>query len=153
MAQVYSFGDVSATLNGPNGSFQLGAGAGAAEEGITIEPSADTNVMTIGADGTGMHSLSRDTSGTVTVRLLKTSPVNAQLQNAFNAQRNSSLLWGRNSIVVRDPNRGDLVTCRQVAFGRVPTLTWAKEGGVNEWVFHSAEIVPVLGVGTPESFL
>lgn len=151
MAQVYSFGDVTATLNGPSGSFQLGAGAGAAEEGITVEPTNDVNTLTVGADGSGMHSLSMDTSATVTVRLLKTSPVNAQLMNAFNAQRRSSLLHGRNSIVVRDPNRGDLITLRQVAFARVPTLEFAKVAGTNEWVFHAAESQSVLGVGQPEA--
>lgn len=151
MAQVYSFGDTSATLNGPSGSFQLGAGAGAAQEGITVEPKTDVNTLTVGAGGEGMHSLSMDTSSTVTVRLLKTSPVNAQLMNAFNAQRRSTLLHGRNSIVVRDPNRGDLVTCRQVAFAKVPPLNWAQEGGTNEWVFDAAETVYVLGVGQPEA--
>lgn len=150
MPQVYSFGDVSAAFNGPSGSFPLGAGAGAAEEGITIEPTNDSNTMTIGADGTGMHSQSLDTSATVTVRLLKTSPVNALLMNAYNAQRGNSGVYGRNNIALRSVYQGDLVNCRGVAFARVPTLTYAKEGGTNEWVFHSAETQMVLGSGQPE---
>jgi hypothetical protein len=147
---TYSFGDVSATLNGPSGSFQLAAGAGAAEEGLSIAAVADTDTMTVGAGGYAMHSLSLDTSATVTVRLLKTSPVNAQLMNAYTAQRRSSLLHGNNAITVRDVNRGDLVICRQVAFAKVPDLNYGKEGGMNEWVFNAGQTDYVLGVGTPE---
>jgi hypothetical protein len=139
---TYSFGDVSATLNGPSGSFQLAAGAGAAEEGLSIAAVADTDTMTVGAGGYAMHSLSLDTSATVTV--------NAQLMNAYTAQRRSSLLHGNNAITVRDVNRGDLVICRQVAFAKVPDLNYGKEGGMNEWVFNAGQTDYVLGVGTPE---
>ncbi len=54
---VYSFLNVNATIAGPGGAFNLAAGAAAAEEGITIEAAEDKNVMTIGADGQGQHSL------------------------------------------------------------------------------------------------
>lgn len=147
---VYSFADVSVAFSGLTGSFPLGAGAGVAEEGITVEPTNDANVPTIGADGEGMHSQSMDTSSTVTVRLLKTSPVNALLMNAYNAQRTNSGLWGRNIITVRSVFQGDFIVARQCAFGRVPTLTFAKEGGTNEWIFHSLKTTQKLGVGTPE---
>jgi hypothetical protein len=147
---VYSFGDVSAAFNGLTGSFPLAMGAGAAEEGITIEPTNDANVLTVGAGGEPMHSQSMDTSATVTVRLLKTSPVNALLMAAYNAQRVSSGLYGKNSIVVRSVFQGDIVTCRKVAFARVPTLNYAKEGGNNEWVFHAGEMQSILGIGQPE---
>jgi hypothetical protein len=147
---AYSFQDVVAALNGPSGSFSLGAGAGAAEEGITIEPIGDKNVMTTGADGSTMHSLVASTAATVTVRLLKTSPVNAMLQTAFNMQTSSSALHGKNTIIVSDPVRGDVHVMRQVAFAKQPSITYAKEGGINEWVFHAGESSPVLGVGTPE---
>ena len=54
---TYSFLDVTAAIQGPGGSINLAAGAGSAEEGITIEAMEDKNIMTIGADGAGMHSL------------------------------------------------------------------------------------------------
>jgi len=148
---VYSFGDVSAAFNGPSGSFQLGSGAGAAEEGISIEQIDDGNTLLVGAGGEGMHSQSLNTSSTWTVRLLKTSPVNAQLMDAYNAQRANSGLYGRNQITLRSVYQGDLVVGRQMAFTKAPNLNYAKEGGTNEWVFTAAQTAYKLGTGQPEA--
>lgn len=147
---TYSFLDVNAAITGPGGSIILGNGAGAAEEGITIESMEDKNIMTIGADGQGMHSLVGGEASTVTVRLLKTSPVNALLQQMYNYQTSSSVLHGKNTIVVSDFGRGDLVTLSSVAFKKRPSLNYAKEGGINEWTFDAIKTDAVLGVGTPE---
>lgn len=147
---VYSFLDVTATIVGVGGSINLAAGAAAAEEGITIEAMEDKNVMTIGADGQGMHSLIANEASMITVRLLKTSPVNSQLQLMYNLQTNSSLTHGQNVITVRDVNRGDIITMLQVAFKKRPTITYAKEGGTIEWVFDGVKTVSILGTGTPE---
>lgn len=147
---TYSFQDVVAALVGPGGSINLGNGAATAEEGITIEPVADKNTMTIGADGNGMHSLSANEASTVTVRLLKTSPVNAQLQLMYNMQTKTSLTHGKNVITVRDVVRGDVITLSKVAFKKRPTITYAKDGGMNEWTFDAIKTATILGVGTPE---
>mgnify|MGYP001078389148 CR=1 FL=1 len=86
---TYSFQNVTATLVG-SGVVNFGYGAGNSKEGITVEPNEDINAMYIGADGEGMHSLKSNKSGTVTIRLMRTSPQNAQLQLLFNAQTLSS---------------------------------------------------------------
>ncbi len=143
----YSFLNTSCKIVGPGIASEIGAGAGAAEEGITIEASTDKNVMTIGADGTGQHSLVADDSGKLTVRLLKTSPTNAALMAAYDAQSVSSALWGINTITVSDPARGDLHVCQQVAFTKKPTVTQAKEAGFYEWEFSSIQINSILGGG------
>jgi hypothetical protein len=148
---TYSFLDVQASIDGPGGNFPLaGDAAGIAEEGITIEPTGDKNGMTPGADGSWMHSLYGDKTGTVTVRLLKTSTVNAQLQNMYNFQTASSANHGKNVITVRDVARGDTVTCSGVAFAKQPTAAYAKDGGVMEWTFHAGSIEKQLGTGSPE---
>lgn len=147
---TYSFQDVTAALVGVGGSINLASGAAAAEEGITIEAVEDKNIMTIGADGNGMHSLVANESSTVTVRLLKTSPVNAQLQLMYNLQTLSSLTHGKNVITVRDVVRGDAIVLTSVAFKKRPTITYAKEGGMMEWTFDAIRTTAVLGVGTPE---
>lgn len=146
---AYSFLDVNASIDGPGGNFSLKGGN--AEEGISIESAGDLNTMTTGADGTAMHSLSAQTSGTVTVRLLKTSPLNAQLMTMCNYQRASSARHGQNTITVRDSARGDLITCSQVAFKKDPSLTYAKDGGLLEWAFDAGGITRILGTGTPEA--
>lgn len=144
---VYSFLNCQASIAGPGGFAQMGAGAATAEEGITIEAAADKNVMTIGADGRGQHNLIANDACTVTVRLLKTSPVNATLMAMYDLQSASSALWGQNVITVVDSARGDLTLINQAAFKKKPTLTYAQEGGMNEWTFDAVNASSVLGSG------
>ena len=142
---TYSFLDVTATLVGPGGVISLGSGAGVSEEGISVEPTGEMGTMMIGADGSGQHSLSGDKSGRVVVRVLKTSPVNAQLNAMSQFQRSSAESYGQNTLVITDTSRGDVITCRQVAFAKVPALTFAREAGMNEWEFNAVIIDPALG--------
>ncbi|ARP90323.1 hypothetical protein CAL14_08510 [Bordetella genomosp. 9] len=142
---TYSFIDVQATLVGPTGVVDMGYGAATAEEGITITPAADKNTMTVGADGEFMHSLHADKSGLITVRLLKTSPVNQSLMLQYSAQTLSSTLHGKNIITIRNSASGDIVVARGVAFKRAPDLTYAKDGGLVEWQFDAGKIDRNLG--------
>lgn len=145
MSIAYSFIDVFATLVGPGGVVSLGSGSGAAEEGITIEPIEDKETMTMGADGTPMHSLHAGRHGNVTIRLLKTSNSNALLQVMYDFQQVSSALWGQNTLVVTHITSGDVATATSVAFRRAPTLTYAKDGGINEWGFSAGYLDRFLG--------
>jgi hypothetical protein len=142
---TYSFLDISCLMAGPGVASNLAAGASAAEEGITVEASTDKNVMTIGADGTGMHSLVADDSCKVTIRLLKTSPLNKVLMAAYDAQSLSSSLWGINTFTLSDTARGDFTVVQQAAFKKRPTLTYAKEGGIMEWEFDGIQVNSILG--------
>lgn len=146
---TYSFLDVTAAISGPGGNFQLGSSSGAAEEGISVAMAEDKNTMTLGADGSGMHSLHAAKSGTVTVRLLKTSQVNGQLAEMYGFQTKSSANHGQNTITIRDVARGDTITCQQCAFKKFPDLTFAKDGGTVEWTFDAIVIDQQLGSGSP----
>lgn len=151
MGYTYSFLDVQAAIDGPGGNFPLaGDEAGIAQEGITIAPTGEVNVMSVGADGAYMHSLKGDKSGTVTVRLLRTSTVNRQLQEMYNHQTRSSSYHGRNVITVRDVARGDTITCEGCAFAKTPDKVFAAEGGNYEWIFHAGKIYGQVGSGDPE---
>lgn len=141
----YSLKDVTMTIDGEGGNLSLKEGVG--DEGISIEPTGDQNTMTSGADGTVMHSLSASSASTVTLRLLKTSPVNAQLMTMFNYQAGSSSRWGTNTITVEDSARGDLVTVTNAAFKKAPPLKYAKDGDVQEWAFDGGQTTYVLGKG------
>jgi hypothetical protein len=144
---TYSFLNTNATIAGPGGIVNLAAGAAAAEEGISIEPIEDKNVMTIGADGRGQHSLIASDACKVTVRLLKTSPVNKQLNLMYLAQKQSSALWGTNVLTIANTGLGDITTITGVAFSKKPTITYAKEGGMMEWTFDGISANSVLGSG------
>jgi len=143
---AYSFVDVQATLSGPGGVISLGAGAGNADEGITIDMEEDKDRMQGGADGTVMHSLHAGKMGTMTVRLLKTSPTNARLQQMYDLQTTSSALWGINVIVVSNTALGDVTSGRAAAFRRQAPNTYAKDGNIMEWGFNVGYIDRILGV-------
>lgn len=145
----YSFADVTAVIDGPGGNFSIKEGA--AEEGISIDPVGDQSSMTIGADGSGMHELSASSACLVTIRLLKTSPVNAKLMQMFNHQTGSAARHGKNVITLRDPVRGDFVNITEAAFKKPPPLTYAAKGGMNEWTFDGIHTDYKLGTGTPEA--
>jgi hypothetical protein len=142
---TYSFMDVTASIVGPGGSFALGYGSCNAEEGISVAMVENKNLMTIGADGCVMHSLHAGNGGTVTIRFLKTSGTNQQLQQMYDIQRVTSALWGLNTIVISDTASGDQITCTNVAFQRFPTVNYAKDGGIQEWIFDCGQVDQILG--------
>jgi len=144
---AYSFLDVQAAITGPGGSFNLGSGSGAAEEGIKVSMAEDKNTLTVGADGTPMHSLHGGKHGTVTVQLLKTSPTNAKLSTMYNMQTTSAAAHGMNVITISNPISGDSITCVMCAFKKHPDTAYAKEGGNVEWVFDAGIIDTSLGGG------
>lgn len=141
----YSFLDTNMTFAGPGGVLNLASGAAAAEEGVTVESVEDKNVMTIGADGKGMHSLVASDAVTVTVRLLKTSPLNAALMLMYNLQTASSSLWGGNVATIVNTGLGDYSVIQAMAFKKLPAITYAKEGGMMEWVFDGITRNSILG--------
>jgi spore coat protein U-like protein len=143
---TYSFTDVSCTLLGPGGTISLGNGAGTSDEGISITMLEDKTTMTVGADGSIMHSLHAGKGADIVVRLLKTSPTNAQLSQLYQAQSASSVLWGKNVIKVSDTSRGDIVAATDVAFARHSPLTYGKDANMNEWTFKGS-VVQLLGTG------
>ncbi|WP_387466165.1 DUF3277 family protein [Photorhabdus sp. RM323S] len=142
---TYSFLDVSASITGVGGSFDLGNGAALSDEGITVTMSESKNTMTTGADGEVMHSLHATKSGTITVNLLKTSPVNAKLNAMLSTQSLSSAAWGNNVIVIRNKQSNDTAVARSVAFQKQPDLQNAKDGSTVAWVFDCGKIDIMLG--------
>lgn len=144
---TYSFLDTQAAIVGPGAAFALGAGEGNAEEGIEVSPTAEINAMAVGADGNVMHSLIADKSGQVKARYLKTSPINAKLSAALAFQRASGANHGQNTLTIVNSTSGDTITCQQVAFSKVPTISYGKEGGMNEWIFDCGVIDIALGAG------
>lgn len=146
---TYSFLSIVAAISDPNGTFSIGSGAGASDEGITITMADDKASLVVGADGQGMHSLHAAKNGTVTVRLLKTSPTNALLQDLYAACTSSPANYGASTITIRDPYRGDVITCQGCGFRKFPDISYGKDGAMQEWTWNAAQIDQVLGTGTP----
>ena len=150
---TYSFADIFVTIAGGGGVVQLGYGSGAAEEGLTFEPIDERTKMTIGADGSGMHSLIQSRAARMIVRLLKTSPANAQLHGMFTTQSASSLLWGQNLVTLTNAVSGDQYSAAGTAFTKEPPNLWAKEANIIEWEFMAIRAFTLMGSQVPTSLL
>ncbi len=148
---TYSFDNVQATLSGPDGSYSIGSGEGVAEEGITVEMLEEKDKMDVGADGVVMHSLRSSNACRVTLRLLKTARVNADLSASYNFQKAFAGNWGQNIIKISDTYRGDVMTIEEAAFSRQPTVVYSKDGQMMEWQFIGVIPSQVLGVGQPDA--
>lgn len=148
---TYSFLDVNATLVGPGGSIPLGNSAGVAEEGIEVEMLEEKDLMTIGADGSAMHSLNASKAARITVRLLKTSPTNQQLSQMYALQAASSAAWGLNVFSITNPISGDSITGANAAFTQFPRVSYAKNPAMNEWRFNVGNLDTSLGGGLLEN--
>lgn len=144
---TYSFLDVNAALSGPGGVINLAVGAGAAEEGISFEPTEERDHMQIGAGGEGMHSLLADRSGKITIRLLKNSPTNQQLQQMMNFQSASAATFGQNTVSLSMVTSGDSISAAQVAFAKQPSIVYDKIGPMIEWTFNAVSLNFNLGAG------
>lgn len=142
----YSFMDVTASLSGPSGVIDFGSGSANDKDGISVKMADGKNTMTVGADGEVMHSVSAAKNGSITVTLMKTSPVNKKLSLAYNAQSFSSATWGNNVIVIRNVASGDMVTARSCAFSKHPDFSNGQEGGSVTWTFDCGKIDQLLGV-------
>lgn len=141
---VYSFKDVTCTIAGPNIAVNV---TGTADEGYAVEFEGDKDQMVVGAGGDAMHSLRAAQPGMVMLRLLKTSRLNQVLCNAYNFQTLSAANHGQNTIVIDDPVRGDTITCTGAAFRKFPNISYAVEGGTQDWAFNVSYISPSLGAG------
>lgn len=144
---TYSFLDVNATIIGPGGIVNLANGAGTSAEGITFSHTSDKNTAVTGAAGGVMHCLSSSLTGTIKVRLLKSSPANGQLSVMYNTQRLAGgILWGKNIITIGNSAIGDNIVGTYLAFTKHPDIVYATEGNTNEWLFDGS-ITPELGNG------
>jgi len=143
---TYSFLDVQVSIVGPGinasiegptpGSEQIGSSAGVAkEEGISLAFDEPKSSITTGADGETMTNLHATQTGKITVRLLKTSPINAVLSQAYAAQKSSAANWAQNTIVISNNVSGDQGEGTGMAFEKFPDNKWAEDGNILEWVF------------------
>lgn len=146
---TYSFLSVVGSITGPGGAFSVGSNAGVSEEGVTVENIEDKDDMKVGADGDIMHSLRAGNAARLTIRLLKTSPVNALLSNLYNFQRQNPANWGQNILVFSDIYRGDVETMTLAAFAKPSGNTYAKDANMMEWAFLGKRDMQ-LGFGVPD---
>ena len=148
----YSFADVNASITGPgpagisNVSLSSESGsAGIADEGIVVEPVYDDNTQEFGADGFVQNNKAAGSPATVTVNLLKTSPVNKMLNKMYLTQRASGVKNDLNLITITYIDTGETHTLEGVAFKRRSSAKFSKDGGMNAWTFDASRYAQIFG--------
>lgn len=147
---AYSFLDVTLSINGPNISATIGGdGTGSAEEGFSVIYEEDADVMTPGASGDVMHSLTANKRGRIELHLLKTSPINALISHSYTADRSfGSTEWGQNEVVVRNPVSGDTYHATRGAWRKFADNAYQVRGNIMVWTLNCSQIDPALGALT-----
>ena len=114
---------------------------GCSEEGIKVVMTDAKGILERGADGRPMHSKVASNIGKITLTLLKNSPVNALLWDAYNAQRTGSTsIWGQNNITITNLQMGDLINASSVAFEKAPDIVNGEKAGTYTWDFLAGDI-------------
>ncbi|WP_413814232.1 phage structural protein [Aureimonas sp. Leaf427] len=123
----YSFGNVTATLNGRE---VIGLWDG--DDCITVEEGADIGSGIVGADGSTIFSQMVDRSATITLRVQHRSPIHAQLVRQLEAQRAGAL--DGIPFTVRDTDSNEGGACDKALIRQAPGTGMGKQATVRTWV-------------------
>ncbi len=107
---------------------------------------ADAFALTVGSGGSAARAASSDRSGTVTVTLLQTSPVNAALSAA--AVLDETTGDGVGPLLIKDLSGADVVSAESAWIRKQPDGEESNEVTNRVWVFESDALIINLG-GNP----
>jgi len=117
----------------------------AADAAIAVEHDEDDWTLEIGVDGEGSRSKTSNSSGTITVTLMQTSPVNDLLSAARELDRLTPGGTGGVPILVKDNSGTTLFSCETAWIQKAPSAELSREATGREWVFRTDKIVALHG--------
>lgn len=117
----------------------------AEDEAVTVEMESDDYEDVVGVDGFVAVSKTRDERGTVTIKLLQTSPTN----DVLSAHRMAGLLApngaGVGALLVKDRQGRSLYTAEHAWIQKAPDAAFARAAGAREWVIRCAKLINFTG--------
>lgn len=134
---AYSMINVSATLDRRDVK-----GLWDGDDAIVVTPGADAGTGLIGADGSGIFSISADQSATISVKLQHTSPTHELLHKKWRMQRSKGALVSAFSFVIKDKVSGEGWTADKCYIMTPPEDSKGVAATVREWVLWTAEAIP-----------
>jgi hypothetical protein len=106
---------------------------------VTATRAADTFTLHVGADGEAVRTRSANRSGTVTVRLVQTSPANDFLAAAAAADELSGA--GVGPIFVKDLGGRTLAAAQNAWVKKPAVIDFGADVGTREWAFETDELI------------
>lgn len=139
MVKVYSFQEVSLSLNHPELGILTITGEGAGTVRVTME--AERTEKKVGSDGVVVFSKVRDRSGGLSVTVFNTSNFHTSLKKWYNylEQANASS-WALTSFTLTSKSTSESTKGTGVAFTKVPDVEYDATSKVVEWGFMVADI-------------
>jgi hypothetical protein len=110
---------------------------------VEVEYSTDAFTLSVGTQGDYLRVMSCDHSGTITVHLMQSSPINDALSTFANLDRATGLIVG--PLTITDLNGTTTVLSPQTWIKKMPKVEFGKEVTVRDWVFESGNIIENVG--------
>lgn len=133
---AYSFLNVSATVDG-----QIVQGLWEGDDAIIVTMSSDAGTGLVGADGSGIFSVSASRAATISIKVQHTSPTHRLLTEKFKRQQ---ALGGRSSAFTFsfiDSVSGEGGTADRCYVVTAPADSKGVNATVREWVLWTSEYV------------
>lgn len=142
ISSAYSMVNVSATVDG-----QQVQGAWDGDDAIVVTPGADKGTGLIGADGSGIWSVSADKSATISVKLMHTSPTHRLLSQKLKRQQALGGAASTFPFSFIDTVSGEGGTADKCYIMTAPADSKGKSATVREWVLWTVEYNPEIPNG------
>ena len=142
----YSFRDLTGAFVHPlAGSYILGGGNVGLGQ-ITISMTQDRTAQDIAADGSVMVSYLPGDNGTISIEVQQTSDLHGFLVNWFNlcktaADAGDVSNWATATVSLRNLLDGSVHTATGISPGKMPSKTYATQGGKITWELPAARII------------
>jgi len=134
LSSAYSMVNVSATVDG-----QQVHGLWDGDDAIVVTPGADKGTGLIGADGSGIWSVSADKSATISIKLMHTSPTHRLLAEKLKRQQARGGAASTFPFMFIDTVSGEGGTADRCYIMTAPADSKGKSATVREWVLWAVD--------------
>lgn len=134
---AYSFINVSATLDRRDIKAPWDG-----DDALVVTQGADAGTGVIGADGSGIFSISADKSAQISIKLMHTSPTHRVLHQRWKQQRARGANASSFSFAFKDKVSGEGGTADQCYIMSAPDDSKGKAATVREWILWTADYSP-----------
>ncbi|MCO6407363.1 phage structural protein [Hoeflea alexandrii] len=142
ISSAYSMVNVSATVDG-----QQVQGAWDGDDALIVTPGADKGTGLIGADGSGIFSISADKSASISIKLMHTSPTHRLLSQKMKRQQALGGAAASFPFNFIDTVSGEGGTADKCYIMTAPADSKGKNATVREWVLWAVEWNPEIPNG------
>lgn len=137
ISSAYSFTNVSATVDG-----RQVQGPWDGDDALVVTPGADRGTGLVGADGSGIFSISADKSATISVKLMHTSPTHRLLVEKMKRQQALGAAASSFPFQFIDTVSGEGGSADKCYIMTAPADSKGKNATVREWVLWAVEYNP-----------